>query len=173
MQTPHGSLYILLESTPVVDYYKHPLGHTIFCFYQPPMVEFYQNPLDLLYCIGATGICATREKLTNPQQRGQHILFFFYQPPVVDFLILFLPKLLGSLGIAFVSTLMVGFSYQDPRVTLYFINHCADPSSRTLGLTPVYFTPLAIDICVLLALPPSPCNGFLFLHGGEGGGNVS
>ena len=84
MQTPHGSLYILLESTPVVDYYKHPLGHTIFCFYQPPMVDFYQNPLDLLYCIGATGICATREatreKLTNPQQRGQHILFFFINP---------------------------------------------------------------------------------------------
>ena len=67
LQTPFGSYHI---------------------FYQPPMVDFYQNPLGLLYCIGATCICAIREMLTNPPKRPTHFIFF-YQPPVVDFFFFF------------------------------------------------------------------------------------
>ena len=42
LQTPHGSLYILIGSTPVVDFYKHPVG--ILC-YQSPEVDLCKHPM--------------------------------------------------------------------------------------------------------------------------------
>ena len=128
LQTPHGSLYILFESTPVVDFYKHPLGHIIFYFYQPPMVDFYQNPLGLLYCIGATCICAIREKLTNPPKRPTHFIFlstpcgwFVYQNSLVPFVLhlyqpLWLVSLTKTLGPPYILYQLGWPILKDPRV---------------------------------------------------------
>ena len=109
------------------------------------MVDFYQNPLGLLY-----GICATREKLTNPPKGPAH--FIIFQPPMVDFY----KNPLGPFVLHLYQPLWLVSptkTIRSPYILLPTVLACHKVSRVNFSFI---LSPTVVDICVMLFPPTLP-----------------